>query len=81
MAAPVLWNALDEATKVAERHLQEDAREWWLKMGHTAQVPAKLPPCVVSSTSMHTYAWGPFAKSGSMQDIQQSFGLKALNRV
>ena len=42
MAAPVLWNALDEATKVAERHLQEDAREWWLKMGHTAQVPAQV---------------------------------------
>ena len=41
----------------------------------------KLPPCVVSSTSMHTYAWGPFAKSGSMQDIQQSFGLKALKHV
>ena len=40
--APNLWSVLDEATTVAERHLNTNPREWWAIMGHTAQVPLQI---------------------------------------
>ena len=46
-AASGLWAALDEATRVAERGLTEDPAEWWIKMGHTAQVPLQVAARVV----------------------------------
>jgi len=43
-SAPALWSTLDAATRVAEQHLPADqpAGQWWIKMGHTAQVPAQI---------------------------------------
>ena len=42
-SAPTLWAALDAATQTAERHLGgETPSEWWVKMGHTAQVPLQV---------------------------------------
>ena len=40
--APNLWAVLDEATRVAERQLKVDAKEWWATMGHTAEVPLQV---------------------------------------
>lgn len=41
---PALWDALDSATRVAEANLPtgKDPNEWWLTMGHTAQVPLQV---------------------------------------
>ena len=39
--APSLWRVLDEATRVAERHLPDPAA-WWETMGHAAQKPAQV---------------------------------------
>ena len=40
--APNLWAVLDEATRVAERQLKVNAKEWWATMGHTAEVPLQV---------------------------------------
>lgn len=40
--APQLWKVLDQVTAVAEGHLGGDPKEWWTKMGHTAQVPLQV---------------------------------------
>ena len=39
--APAMWKVLDEATRVAEKHLQ-DPGAWWTSMGHAAQVPEQV---------------------------------------
>jgi predicted O-methyltransferase YrrM len=39
--APAMWSVLDEATRVAERHLADPAA-WWESMGHAAQVPEQV---------------------------------------
>ena len=43
MATPALWQLLDEATSVAERHTASGPERLdWRTMGHSAQVPQQI---------------------------------------